>query len=184
MKIVGITGTIGAGKGTVVDYLKSHYNFTHFSARAYIAEEITRRGLPVNRDTLTEVSNDIRTLHHPGYILEELCKRAMQTGTDVVLESIRTLGEIESLRKVSPDFLLLAITADQKKRYERILVRGSSTDHITFEKFVSDEDREMTNTDPNKQNIAGCIAVAEYVIENDGSLEELHTKIDEIMGKM
>ncbi len=31
MKIIGITGTLGAGKGTVVDYLLEQAGFTNYS---------------------------------------------------------------------------------------------------------------------------------------------------------
>ena len=31
MLIIGITGTIGAGKGTIVKYLIDKYKFKHFS---------------------------------------------------------------------------------------------------------------------------------------------------------
>ena len=60
MNIIGITGTIGAGKGTIVDYLVKEKGYVHYSVREFLAEEVKRRGLEVNRDTLTEVGNDLR----------------------------------------------------------------------------------------------------------------------------
>ncbi|HEX3095769.1 MAG TPA: AAA family ATPase, partial [Patescibacteria group bacterium] len=46
MIIIGITGTAGSGKGTVVEYLVSKYGFKHYSARGFITEELVRRNLP------------------------------------------------------------------------------------------------------------------------------------------
>ena len=40
MKIIGITGTIGAGKGTIVDYLVLQKGYEHYSVRSFIKEEI------------------------------------------------------------------------------------------------------------------------------------------------
>ena len=60
MITIGITGTLGAGKGTIVDYLVKSRGFEHYSVRAFITEEIKRRGLPVNRDSMTQVGNDLR----------------------------------------------------------------------------------------------------------------------------
>ena len=34
MIIIGITGTLGAGKGTIVDYLVKQKGFVHYSVRA------------------------------------------------------------------------------------------------------------------------------------------------------
>lgn len=78
MITIGITGTLGAGKGTIVDYLKERHNFVHYSARAFLIEEIERRGLPVDRDSMTLVGNDLRAQHSPSYIVEQLYERAQQ----------------------------------------------------------------------------------------------------------
>ena len=43
MIIIGITGTLGAGKGTIVDYLVKERGFVHYSVRAFITEEIEKR---------------------------------------------------------------------------------------------------------------------------------------------
>ena len=38
MITIGITGTLGAGKGTIVDYLIEKRGFVHYSVRAFITE--------------------------------------------------------------------------------------------------------------------------------------------------
>ncbi|MEI7478341.1 MAG: hypothetical protein WCJ81_07880 [bacterium] len=73
---------------------------------------------------------------------------------------------------------MLAVTATQRVRYERILERGLSTDHIDFETFVVQEDKEAQNDDPMKQNIAACISMADIVISNDGTVEELQKAVE------
>ena len=45
MNIIGITGTLGAGKGTIVDYLVQKKGYLHYSVRAFLSEEVKRRGL-------------------------------------------------------------------------------------------------------------------------------------------
>jgi len=179
MKIIGITGTLGAGKGTVVEYLKKK-GFRHFSAREFLIGEIKKRNLPVNRDTMTTVSNELRKINGPSFIVDELYKEAEKYGQDSVIESIRTPGEVASLRNRG-NFFLLAIDADQKKRYERIATRNSETDRISFEKFKSDEQREMYSTDPNKQNLSACMKMADKIILNNGSVEDLAEEVEKII---
>ena len=180
MVIIGITGTIGAGKGTVVDYLINKKGFKHFSARGFLVEEIERRGLVNNRDSMVLVGNDLRSKFGSGYVAEELFKRALEFGQNAVIESLRTVGEIESLRSKG-NFVLLAIDADPKLRYERVSERGTTTDNVTFERFLSDEKREMESTDPNKQNLRKCIEMADFIIKNNGTLEDLNKKIEETL---
>jgi len=180
MVIIGITGTIGAGKGTVVDYLVKNKGFKHFSARGLIVEEIEKRGLENNRDSMVVVANDLREKFGSGYVAEELFKRAEKSDENAVIESLRTVGEIETLQKKGK-FVLLAVDADSKIRYERVSVRGTSTDNVSFEKFLADEEKEMTSTDPNKQNLKKCIEMADFKIENNGTIEELNSKIEEIL---
>ena len=177
MKIIGITGTLGAGKGTIVDYLVQHYGFKHYSVRGYLTEEAKRRGLEINRDTFVEVANDLRAKHSPSFITDELYKQAEADGANAIIESIRTPGEVESLRK-NKHFLLFAVDADPKIRYERIVGRNSETDHVTFETFLENERREMSSTDPNHQNVGRCMELADRVFQNDGDFDDLYRQIE------
>lgn len=177
--MLGITGTNGAGKGTIVEFLVKVEGFKHFSASGLISEEIVKRGMSVDRDNMIVVANELRAKYGPGYIAEELLRRAGESREDRIIESIRTLGEVEKLRKEGG--ILLAVDADQKIRYERITKRGSNKDRVSFEEFVEQEKKEMESEDPNKQNLSACIKVADYVIQNNGTIEELNREIEKIL---
>ncbi len=180
MKIIGITGTIGAGKGTIVDYLQSHYGFAHYSVRGFLIDIIKKRNLPVNRDSMVIVANELRANHSPSYIVEQLYEQAKANGQDAIIESVRTVGEVTALRE-KPNFHLFAIDADPKVRYERIVIRASETDHISYETFLENEAREMTSTDPNKQNLAECQRLADYKFDNNTSFEALYSQIEKAL---
>lgn len=179
--ILGVTGTIGAGKGTVVEYLKTK-GFKHFSARDFFTKEIVKRGLPVNRDSMVLVANDLRAQHGPGFFAESAVAYAAQEEGNVVVESIRSIGEAEYLK--SKGAQLWAVDADKKVRYERVTRRASETDKITFEKFVTDEALEWNNSDPTKQNLQAVITMANHIFYNNGTQEELFAQVEEDLKKI
>ena len=183
MKIIGITGTLGAGKGTIVDYLAKHHKFQHFSVRMYLSKIIKERGLEVNRDSLVAVANELRAQNTPSFIAEELYRTAKESGVDCIIESIRTVGEVNALH-AKGNFHLFAVDADQKLRYERIIERASETDKISFETFADNERREMTSTDPNKQNLSAVMLLSDFKFVNNGSFDELYRQIDEVLQKI
>lgn len=181
--IVGITGTIGAGKGTVVDYLVQKKGFVHFSARALILEEVKKRGLEVIRENTTLVANELRAAFGPDYIAKELCRRAadvQKQGKSAVVESLRSIGEVNFIRTI-PGSKVFAVDADPRIRYDRVQSRKTELDQISFERFIAQEKAEINPNDPPKGNLSACIAMADVVFMNNGNFEELATQVEKAL---
>jgi len=177
--IIGLTGTLGAGKGTVAEVLMKK-GFKHYSVRQFLLKEIIRRGLPNNRDSMVDVANILRAKHGPSYIAEELYREAHHDGGNAIIESLRAVGEVKSLKEKG-NFFLIAVDADQKTRYARIIDRASETDNISFEEFVKNEEREMQSTDPAKQHIEACIALANVSLKNNTTIEDLEKSVETVL---
>jgi dephospho-CoA kinase len=184
--IVGITGTHGAGKGTAVEWLISK-GFKHFSAREFLLKEVVRRGLVPERQNISYIANDLRAKHGASFVLYSLYEEAAASDAHAVIESVYTIGEIDAVRdaarKRGEVFILLAVDADQKTRYERISRRGTSTDHVSYKDFVNRESEEMASTDPAHQNLAACRERADLVLYNNGTKEEFIAQLtDKLRG--
>jgi len=174
--IIGLTGSFGAGKGCVADYLVQQKGFAHYSARTFITIEIEKRGLPVSRDTMIEVGNDLRKINGPTYIFEQLVQMAKAHDGNTVVESVRTVAEARYIKENGG--VVLGVDADPQVRYERIVKRGSETDHVTFEEWHAQEMRESNPEDPTKQDIFGALRESNCIIMNTTTLEELYKEID------
>lgn len=114
--IVAIAETNGAGKGTVADYLVS-LGFKHFSAREFFVEEINKRGLIVNRDSMRLVANELRQTYGPDYNIRTLYERALAYGNNAVIESLRCPAETSFIIN-KPDTHFIGIDADPHIRYK------------------------------------------------------------------
>ena len=180
-KIIGITGTNGAGKGTVVEILKL-IGFRHFSAFDILIEVVNRLNMPQNRDSLIFVGNKLREEFGSEYVAEELIKKAQLSKGDAIIESIRTIGEVNALKNIGG--ILLSIDADQKLRFERIKKRGGVKDGVSWEEFAAQERGESESLDKNKQNLIGCKKMADFQISNNGSIKELEIQISDFLKKL
>jgi dephospho-CoA kinase len=183
MIVIGITGTLGAGKGTVVKYLINKKGFKHYSVGDYLKERLTKKGLEPNRDNLQEVANKIRTKYGPDYITKKLFKGAVKENSNVVIESIRNPKEAEFIKSQKSGYLF-AVDANQKTRYLRIQKRASEKDNVTFKEFKEQEKKELQSKDLNAQNLSKCILMADFKLDNDSTIKQLYEKVENALNKI
>jgi len=126
----------------------------------------------------------IREQNGADYFVLKLYKRAKELEQDCIIESIRTVGEVEALSE-KDDFLLLAVEAPLELRYERVKTnsREEIENEISFEEFKAQDLRENTSELKTIQNISKCVLMADAVIGNDweDDIEALHKEIDIVM---
>lgn len=181
--ILGITGTDGAGKGTVVDYLVHSKNFTHCSARAIWEQEFLNRGIESSRVNMRLVANEMRAQFGNDFLVTYYLKKIVEENLqDVVIESIRTIDEVKTLK--AHGGLLLAVDADQNIRYSRIQSRASSSDNVSLEEFIQQEQLEMNDPNPHGMQKAKVMESADYTIVNNISITDLVTQTEFALKKM
>mgnify|MGYP001569803921 CR=1 FL=1 len=178
--IIGLTGKNASGKGEVANYLKSK-GFVYYSLSDVIREEATKRKLEHSRDNLINLGNELRTKFGSNYLAQQINKKIKQQekNKNFVIDSIRNPFEAKELMK-NQNFVLIGIDASIELRFKRLLERNRVGDAKTLEEFKQQEERENLKSDTNQQ-LDATFGMANKVIVNDGSLEELHKKIDKLL---
>lgn len=173
-RLIGLTGTNGSGKGEVAAYLQKK-GYAYFSLSDVIRDALRKDGKEDTRDNLIEKGNELRKKYGPDILARMAMERVKGKA---VIDSIRNPSEIEYLRK-EKEFILLAIDAPVELRYERVKQRGRQESVSTLEEFIKKEKEEMTDSEKGQQ-LHSCMKMADIIIMNDGTLEDLHLKLEEI----
>jgi dCMP deaminase len=176
--IIGLTGKNGSGKTEVSGYLKNR-GFEYHSLSDAIREEIRRRGQEITRDVLIEVGNDLREKFGPGILADKILPN-LEREHNYVIDSIRNPQEVEVLKR-RKDFILLAVEADQAIRFERSRKRGRESAAQNLAQFIEEEARELESSNPASQQLLATRQIADIVVPNEGTIEELHRKLDELL---
>jgi dCMP deaminase len=179
--IIGLTGRNAAGKGMAAEYLKSK-GFGFYSLSDVIREEVRSRGLELTRDALIATGRELRARHGTGYLAERIFER-LEPGMNYVVDSFRHEDEVAVFRK-SSEFHLLAIQASAEVRFQRIKSRGRESDPKTLEDFNRIEQAESTSLQAEGQNLTATEAVADHVLENNGTPEQFHARLGELIPKL
>ena len=174
-RLIGLTGTNGAGKGVVAEFFEAR-GYGHHSLSDAIRDELRREGVLETRDALIAKGNELRRTFGPGVLARRtLAKIAGPT----VIDSIRNPFEVAALRE-QPGFILVALDAPAALRYERVAKRGRNECAACLSDFVCKEEEEK-GADPATQQLHTCMALADRLLVNDGTIEDLHRRLEEFL---
>ena len=180
--IIGIAGTLGAGKGTAVERIKSH-GFSHYSSSGTLKHILTERGLAHSRLNMSTLADELNENREGGILGYSLEMEINNGDKNYILEAIHRVAEAEYIKKIGG--LILGIDADIKLRYQRVFARQEGEkDNVTFEQFVTDSEREDEGKTGSGPNIKAVIKNADYVVfNNSNKIEDFHTQIDDFLAR-
>lgn len=182
--IIGIAGTIGSGKGTVVRYLKEK-GFAHYSSSAFLKEVLAAQGLPLTRGYMSPLASEMRREDAGGVPKKNYEKFLKEQPENAVFEALHSPEEAEFIRSIGGR--ILGVDASLESRYARSVGRDEEKDRLSFEEFKiqSRIEDEGSGEDPKRyNNIRGIFEHADAVIMNNGTLPELRAQIDEVLERL
>ncbi|MFH1284058.1 MAG: AAA family ATPase [Candidatus Peregrinibacteria bacterium] len=177
--IIGLTGSMGCGKGEVVKILEKE-GFSYITLSSMVREEARKRGVPEEREVLMEVGNSMRAKEGSGVLGKRALNHIQNSENDKwVVDGIRNPAEITELKK-SDAVYIVGVNADKYILVERILSRQRESDPKAEDEILSRIERELGKGESEDgQQVGKCIELADIVIDNEGTLEELSQKFME-----
>jgi dephospho-CoA kinase len=184
MKIIGITGTLASGKTSVKDFFLSHFSSYFISLSDIIKEELLKEGREVKRETLIEKGNELRK-KYGNQILVEVAILTLPQNLEkelIIIDGIRNPGEVAYLKeKFGKDFILIGVDAPRELRLKRLMERGKEGDPKSFEEFIEMDKTDFGENQPEYgQKVGECLKLADYLIINDGTMDELNKKLEDL----
>jgi dephospho-CoA kinase len=178
--ILGLAGEIAAGKGTVAKYIVEKYSGSIHRFSTMLRDVLNRMYIEINRENMQKISTILRENFSDDLLSQVIYHDVNSDQHEIIaVDGVRRSPDIAYLRKIE-GFKLVYIETDMQKRYERIINRGENTDDTkkTFEEFKKDHEREA------ELRIKDLKKEADFVVDNNGSFEDLYKQIDEIINKI
>jgi dephospho-CoA kinase len=174
--LIVIVGMCGAGKSLVAEYLKQKGWYMIRFGEITI-HELDARDLPHTEANEREIREELRRLKGSDAYAKQLLpkiKEALELGPTVI-DGLYSWSEYKFLRQnLKNQMYVLAVIASRHIRYERLAhrpIRGLSPEEAELRDFAEIENLEK----------GGPIAVADYVILNNGSKEEMLRSVDRLL---
>ncbi|MBI3495321.1 AAA family ATPase [Candidatus Berkelbacteria bacterium] len=178
--IIGFTGLAGSGKDTAANYLVTK-GFRHTSLSNVVRSEARRQLASTAREKLIMIGNQLRNDYGPAVLARKAMEKVAKANR-VVVTAIRNPSEVEYLRTCGT-FILVNLTANPEVRLLRLKRRGRKDEqHLTADELKRREKLEESR-DPKAQQLHKVIAMADRVIDDNGSKEQLYARLDQFIAK-
>ena len=175
MKIIGVTGMPGSGKGIVAGVSRN------------LGYDVVRmgdviRGEAQKRDaSIGETAIQLRE-EYGEFIVAEKCILKVKellnlngNNSKVVIEGIRSPYEVDIFKRNFKEFKVISVQSSPETRFNRLLGRKRVDDSNIKSEFLKRDKREL------KFGIGAVIATADYTVVNEGSKKRLINIIRSIL---
>ncbi|MCD6248562.1 MAG: flagellar hook-basal body complex protein FliE [Hadesarchaea archaeon] len=179
--VIGVVGLQGSGKTEVAKAI-SQFGIPRVRMGDIVLEEVRKRGLDLNEQTVGAIAEEIRKIEGAAAIAKRCAPLIRSLGRGkkgVVVDGIRSKAEVDEFREIfGKNFLLIAVKANERIRYERVRSRSRIDDATGPESFREKEKRELS------WGLKQAMEAADFTLINEGTLEDLQRQVNKILKKI
>jgi dephospho-CoA kinase len=172
--VLAVVGMAGSGKSVVANALATERDAETVYFGGVVIEEIERRGLTVNESNEAKVRWELRQNHGMAAMaivrLPQIMGALKRKGS-VMIDGLYSYSEYLFLKeKLDERLVVVAVHAARRVRVERLSSRPVRP--LTEQEVFSRDRREIEELEKG-----GPIALADYHIVNDSTIEVLHSSL-------
>ena len=177
-KIIAFVGLAGSGKSSAVEYLSAKgYPKIYFGGILY--DEMRAEGIDITPESQQKFREEIREREGKDFIVNRAAMQAhnlIEAGQHrIIIDGLYTWTEYRILKREFPGELhVVAIVAPKRLRHRRLANRPERP-------FTEAEATQRDWSEIENLEKGGPIAIADHYIINDGNLDELHARIDDVV---
>ncbi|MEB3780288.1 MAG: AAA family ATPase [Desulfurococcales archaeon] len=165
--LIAVTGMPGSGKSSVAKAIAEILGAEVYVMGDVVRREVARRGLELNTRNLEAVASELRRLYGRSAVAKLLLEELRGLEAEyTVIDGLRGREEAEVFRSLG-GLCIVAVHSSPLTRYRRLLARGRRDDIRGWDDFRLRDERNI------EFGIGEVIALADYMIVNEGSLEDL-----------
>ncbi len=185
-KLIGLSGTLNAGKDTAAEYLVENYNFMHVSTGDVLRAEADLQNRSKDWGSLIEIGVELRAQYGSvGALVLKSIENWQKVSSSylggLVISGLRVIGEAEELKKLGGT--LVFIDAPIGERYKRMINRSRGAEaNKTYEEFVELERIQMEGIGgDNRPNLKAVKTISDVIIMNNSTPGLFFSELERVL---
>ena len=167
--IIGITGPIATGKTTVAKYISSNEGFVYSRYSQIIKGMLEQKSIVADREKLQQVGWDLFS-NMDQYKLNKKLEQEVIDGSNIVIDGLRHFEDYTYWKeRYFKRFFLIYIDSTYDSCYSR---HQALYDNSDYGKIINH---------PVESEVTKLKRLADYILPNSGSIEELYTTLDKVI---
>ncbi len=175
--LICIVGMPGSGKSLVAEVARE-LGLPVYNMGDVVREETLKRYGRIMPDLMVEVSKILRNEYGEEVVALRTIERIDSSKEVIVVDGVRSLREVSVFKNYAREVVVVAVHASPKTRFNRIRSRRRPGDPDKWSEFVKRDHIELSF------GIGDVIALADYMIVNEGSVEDTREYAKELFRRL